>query len=678
MEIRLTLTETELLAPDDTRIITGNEYDIGVEFANTEAKAKWDGVVQQLHTTCTQDDIDTEIDVPLTAAGGEPDYTATLPPLPGCRSVRIYLTGTAGDAERRTGTLTLPCTASIRDLGSDAYSAPYDAYNEMMRLLNGRLNGRMTQDEINNILDGLQAHTPEELNRTAYKRAIAGMSPETRLTGKLTLTDDTEVEVTNDILRSSTVAISTSVNRDNAILPGAVPASELTATIMPDAGLPHDALRGAEASLTFGVMQENGQWGEVPLGAYTVYNVGDDTATGTPITAYDSMKWLDGMTPAEAGFQTGKAYSPGQIIKQITTAAGIPFTQDVDFDADFTNNGKSSIAYEAHSYVVAAFGTLPRSWSWDTIISNADPYTTDEEVAAAIAAIAGVSITYKGTVAYPDELPTVIDDTLIAYRVLYGGTRYNVRAAGAAIMTARDLLMHTLTMLCAVGCIDRSTGELSVKPLNKRDATTEIIQNKVLRQRVSRLPYRLFLLDTVCDYPNEEGVMVSEERREYTFWGDGVTALLPSNPLLTGLVADNPRVAIFQSINALADALDPVTFRPARVETYGDPSIEPWEWLTVKAPNGETSVPAGSLTWRYRGTQIIDTGGADAVSGLEITQAERAVLANKITASQSSQNTLRAMYGHLMTTHAGLHSFRHEEIGHYQYTELGRREDDEE
>ena len=678
MEIRLTLTETELLAPSGTRIITGNEYDIGVEFANVDAKVKWDAVAQQLHATCTQDDIDTEIDIPLTAAEGGPDYAATLPPLPGCRSVRIYLAGTAGDAELRTETLAIPCTASIRDLGSDAYSAPYDAYNAMMHLLNGRLNGRMTQDEINALLAELRSHTTDEMNRAAYKRAIAGMSPETRLTGKLTLTDDTEVEVTNDILRSSSVAINTSVIRDNAVLPGAVAAAELTATIMPDAGLPHDALRGAEAALTFGVMQENGQWGEVPLGAHTVYNVGDDTATGTPVTAYDSMKWLDGMTPTEAGFQTGRAYSPGQIIKQITTAAGIPFTQDVDFDADFTNNGKSSIAYEAHSYVVAAFGTLPRSWSWETIISNADPYTTDEEVAAAIAAIAGVSITYKGTVTYPDELPTVIDDTLIAYRVMYGGTRYNVRAAGAAIMTARDLLMHTLTTLCAVGYIDRSTGELTVKAMRKRDATTEIIQNKVLRQRVSRLPYRLYCLDTVCDYPNEEGVMVSEERREYTLWGDGVTALLPSNPLLTGLVAEQPRVAIFQSINALADALDPVTFRPARVETYGDPSIEPWEWLTVKAPNGQTSVPAGSLTWRYRGTQIIDTGGADAVSGLEITQAERAVLANKITASQSSRNALRAMYSHLLATHAGLHSFRHEEIGHYQYMELGRREDDEE
>lgn len=675
MEIRLTLTETELLAPSGTHIITGNEYDIGVEFANVDAKVKWDTVAQQLHATCTQDDIDTEIDIPLTAAEGGPDYTATLPPLPGCRSVRIYLAGTAGDAEMRTETLAIPCTASIRDLGSDAYSAPYDAYNEMMRLLNGRLNGRMTQDEINSILAGLQAHTPEELNRTAYKRAIAGMSPETRLTGKLTLTDDTEVEVTNDILRSSTVAISTSVNRDNAILPGAVPAAELTATIMPDAGLPHDALRGAEAALTFGVMQENGQWGEVPLGAYTVYNVGDDTATGTPVTAYDSMKWLDGMTPTEAGFQTGKAYSPGQIIKQITTAAGIPFTQDVDFDADFTNNGKTSIAYEAHSYVVGAYG-FPGTFTWGVIISNADAYTTDAEVAAAVAATAGATVTYKGTVTYPDELPSE-PEMLTAYRVLYGGTRYNVRAAGAAIMTARDLLMHTLTTLCAVGCIDRSTGELTVKAMRKRDATTEIIQNKVLRQRVSRLPYRLYCLDTVCDYPNEEGVMVSEERREYTLWGDGVTALLPSNPLLTGLVAEQPRVAIFQSINALADALDPVTFRPARVETYGDPSIEPWEWLTVKAPDGQTSVPAGSLTWRYRGTQIIDTGGADAVSGLEITQAERAVLANKITASQSSQNALRAMYSHLLATHGGLHSFRHEEIGHYTYAEIEEGRDEE-
>ena len=673
MEIRLTLTETELLAPDNTQIITSNAYTVALAFEDIAAKAKWDGTAEQLRVVCTQDDIDTEISVVLRPEEG--GYTGTLPALPGCLSARLWLEGHDNGAELRTETLAIPCTASIRDLGTGAYSAPYDAYNEMLWLINGRMNGRLTRQDIDAKLAEIQTHPLDELNRAAYKRAIAALAPETKLTGKMTLTDDTEIEITNDIIRGSTVALNTSALRDNAILPGAVPAAELAATIMPDAGIPHDALRGAELALAFNVMQENGQWGEVPLGTHTVYSVGDDTATGIPITAYDAMKQLDGMTPAQAGFVTGRAYSPGQIIGQIATAADIPFTQDVDFDPRFTNNGKTSTAYQAHSYVVAAFG-VPRTFTWGTIISNADPYTTDEEVAAAVAEVAGVTITYMGTVTYPDDLPSD-PEMLTAYRVMYGGVRYNVRAAGNAIMTARDLLMHTLTTLCAIGYIDRRTGSLTVAPMSRRSATTEIIQNKVLRQRVSRPQYRLYCLDTVCDYPDSEGVVVSEERKEYTFWNDGITAVLPSNPLLTGLVAEEPRVAIYETINALTDALDPVTFRPARLETYGDPDIDPWEWVSVQARDGQISVPAGSLTWRYRGTQIIDTGGADAVAGLEISQAEREVLANKITASQSTQNSLRNLYGHLMTTYAGLHGFRHEEIGHYQYKELGRKEDDE-
>ena len=677
MEIRLTLTETELLAPDDTRIITGNEYDIGVEFANTTAKAKWDGVAQQLHATCTQDDIDTEIDIPLTTAGGEPDYTATMPPLSGCRSVRIYLTGTAGDAELRTETLAIPCIESIRDLGSREYSPPFDAYNVMMHLVNGRMNGRLSQDEINALLAQLSAHSADELNRIAYKRAIAEMSPETRLTGTLTLANDEEISVTNDTLSSGTVVITTNALRDDFVLPGAVPSSELQATIPADAGIPQDNLSGAKIDLTFEIMQENGQWSAAPLGEHTVYSIGDDTATGIPITAYDAMKLLDSIPLESAGFTTGKAYSPGQIIQTIATTAEIAYTQDVDFDSAFTNNGKASIAYDAHSYVVAAFGVLPNTWTWGVIISNADPYTTDEEVAAAIAEIAGVTITYKGTVTYHDDLPTVIEDTLIAYRVMYGGPLYNVRAAGQSIFTARDLLMHTVTTLNGFAYIDRATGELKVKPISKETATSDINPIKTLRQRVSRLPYRLYCLQTVCDYPDKDGIMVSEERREYTLWSDGVTATMQSNPLYIGLVADNPRVSIFQSINAITDALDPVHFKPTRVETYGDPSIEPWEWISVETKNGTVEVPAAEIVWRYRGTQTIDSGGSQAVTGLEQSQAAKAVIADKLTASQSAQNVMRDMYGHLMTTHGGLHSFRHEEIGHYTYAEIGRKEDDE-
>ena len=670
--MNLTIKGDALLAPNGTQLITGNAYAVTIYPYDSAEKERWIGRAEALHIVCTQEDTDAELDVELTE---DPEYTTwsgTIPALPRCLSVRLSVTGhDAGGTEMHTETLALPCTASIRDLGTTAYSAPYDAYNAMMELACGRMNGRWTRYDVDRKLAELAEHPLEELNRAAYKRAIAALSPETKLTGKLELTDETEIDVTNDIITSSSVTLSTSAIRDNAVLPGAVPAAELTATVTADADIPHSALRGAQLALQFNVMQENGQWGEVPLGTHTVYTVGDDTATGTPITAYDAMKWLDGITLTAAGFEAGKVYSPGQIISKITTAAGIPYTQNPDFDTTLTNNGASRYA---HSYVVVALGTLPTSWGWKVAISNADPYTTDAEIAEALAERYGVSVTYEGTVTYKSDLPTTIASTNIAYRVMYGGPLYNVMAAGNAIMTTRDLLMHTLTTLNALGYIDRATGELTVKAFAKTDATTEINQNKVLRQRVSRLNYQLYCLTTVCDYPDRDGVMVSEERREYTLWGDGATVVMPSNPLLSGLVADDPRAEIFELVNALADALDPVTFRPARVETYGDPSIQPWEWITAQAKDGSTTIPAASLTWRYRGTQTIDTGGTDAVNGLELSQAERAVIANKITASQSSQNTMRTIYGHLMKTHEGLHSFRHAEIGHYTYAQIEGKE----
>ncbi len=679
MRITLTLTETSLIVPEDVNLVCSNDIEFQIDYADEAAQQKWEELLEEghalwLHFTFTKDSEDTE-----TAAVLAADRSATVR-FPGSLSARVYLSKEKDDfVDDRTGTSVIPCQRSILDLGSRAYSPPFDAYNTMMMLVNGRLNGRMTREEIDEIAAALRSHTNKELNRTAYKRAIAAMSPETQLTGKLTLTDDTEIEITNDILSASTVQITTSAIRDDFVLPGAVPAAELKATIMADAGIPHEYLRGAKLALTFSAMQENGKWGDVKLGEHSVYDIGDDTATGTPVTAYDAMKKLDTLTPSTCGFESGKSYSPGQIVSMIASAAGIDFTQDIDFDSSFTNNGKSSIAYQAHSYVVGAYG-FPGTFTWGVIISNADAYTTDAEVATAVAATAGATITYKGTVTYPDELPAA-PDMLTAYRVMYGGVRYDVSAAGQSIVTARDLLMHTLTTLCGFAYIDRETGELTVKPIAKKAATTEINPLKTLRQRVSRLPYQLYCLQTVCDYPDDNGNIVSEQRREYTLWGEGVIATMQSIPLYSGLVAAehsqySQRVAIYQSINALADALDPVTFRPARVETYGDPSIEPWEWLDVETKNGTVSVPAAEMVWRYRGTHTIDTGGAEAVSGLEQSQAEKIVMANKLTASQSMQNSMRNLYSHLMTTHAGLHSFRHSDIGHYKYSEFGEESEE--
>lgn len=675
-----TIEGRSLSPPQDATIVCGN----GIYRIWLLMDEGWRAAEnRKLHVECTQDDGSTEYDLDLDSAVG--GASVNLPALPSCKSIRIYAyTDDAGAAVQRTETAFVPCANSIRTLGSDAYSAPYDAYNAMMEYANGKLSGNMTQGQLDTIMAELTAHSAQVgvFPSVAYKRAVAAMSPETRLTGKMTLADSTEIELTNDLLVAGTVTTATTVMRDNYILPGAVPAMELKATIKPGAGIPQSTLNGAELALTFGVRQENGQWGEVPLGVHAVYEIGDDTATGTPITAYDDMKRLDAIPIASAGLAVDTAYSPGQIIEIVAETAGIsydgkrpaaemglPYDGDVSV-VDFGTAYKCNARMQATPSPVAVALGMSDQWAWNKEIYV--PITaTDEEIAAMLLEEYGAYINYRGTVVYSEDLPTEDVEVFDAFRILYGGPRYKARAASSNIVTARDLLMHTTASVNALARVDRNR-QLRVEPLAKQDATTAIIRNGMLRQRVSRMPYRTFSLTTIVTYPDSEGLMTSEQRTYETMWGDGVRAIMQENPLYTTLDEKSPNALITAMLIELTYALDPVTFTPARVETYGDPSIEPGEWVTL--PGQDDAVPATELTWKYRGTQTLDTGGTDAAAGLEQSQAEKTIIGTKIQSMQTAQNEMRELYVRMMRSYEGLGTFRYEEIGHYAYRQIEGRD----
>lgn len=681
MDIQITIRGSTITAPDAPVIVCSNSgYTLIFD-----SDGEWASAEKRVHITCIQDGQNTEYDKPIieSVLG---DYCG-LPTLPRCLAVQIYVYRGAGATETRTETLYMQCSPSIRDGGSTAYSGPYDAYNAAMEYANGKLKGTMDDNQLAVLMARLQAHAAMigQSPSIAYKRAIASMSPETKLDGKMTLANETEIPINNDLLLSSSVGITTNAMRDTYILPGGVPSAELTATIMKEAGIPSDGLRGAELELTFAVRQENGRWGEIPLGVFDIYGIGDDTATGTPVTAYDGMKKLDGIPIPSSGLETGKAYSPHQIIKTLAATAGLDYSGGevagsslglgysgqvgrVDFDSDYANNG---VETNTRGYVVIAMGAFD-TWSWHKGISAAVTLT-DEQVAAAVLAEYGAAVTYKGTVVYPSDLP---DDAELfdAYRVLYGGPRYKARDVSNSITTARDMLMQTAASVGAFAYMDRHNA-LQVLPIKKHDATTDIIKPKVLRQRVSRLPYQTFSLTTVMSYyPDGETLAHVEQRTYETLWAEGVEAVMQENPLYPTLDSKTQDTDITQMLINLTHRLDPLTFRPARVETYGDPSIDPWEWISLPTDGDPISVPATEITWKYRGTQTIDSSGAAAVEGLEQSQAEKIIISNKIDASQSSYNEMRDLYGRMMYIYDTLGSFKYKEIEHYTYAQMMRRD----
>ena len=675
IEINITVSGTTITAQDSPVIVCSNDsYQLRFTL-----DSDWTRADKCIRITCVQDADNTEIDAELTG------NSCNIPALPACLAIRVYLSTAAGAAERRTDTLCLRCEHSIRDQGSTPYSAPFDAYNAMMEYANGKLTGSMTEQQLAAIMAQLRTHSAEigAFPSAAYKRAIAALSPETKLSGRMTLADDTEIDITNDTLLSSSVGIATNAMRDNFILPGGVPAAELTATVMRSAGVPYDNLKGAKIELAFSVMQENGRWGDVPLGVFDIYGIGDDTATGTPITAYDGMKKLDSIPLPSAGFEIGRAYSPHQIIAMLAQTAGLDYAHGtvpgsslglgydgdvgvVDWDTDYANNG---VEENTKGHLFIALGAFD-TWSWHEDMSLS-PMISDAQ-AAEIITEEYPYVQYKGTVLYKDDLPADAE-VFDGYRVLYGGPRYKVRDTGSSVTTARDLMMHTVASINAFAYIDRHN-KLRIKPITKDAAATAVIAPKILRQKVSRLEYQTFSLTSVIDYNTDEGALISEQRTYETLWDDGVDAILPENPLYPTLDSNRQGYDITRMLINLTHRIDPVTFTPARVESYGDPSIDPYEWVDVPAETGSTSVPAVEIDWKYRGTQVIDSGGATAVAGLEQSQAEKTIIANKITSLQSVYNEMRDIYGRMMYTYEGLETFRYSEIEHYTYAQIERSE----
>lgn len=663
MDITVTVRGESMTCDTAERIVSRNTGCILYFDLDDAWRARHD---KKLTFAFVQEDGNAETTVELSG------YSYLLPEIPDCLSVQLQLhaDATNDSPAMRTTVLGILCEPGVRSLGSQAYTAPFDAYNACMDYINGKITGHYSDAELAEKLQEIRAHAAQAavaFPSIGYRRAIAAYAPETRITGSLRWPEDDEehetkhiADITDGTIAVNTLAVTTSALRDDFILPGGVPAAECALSFRRET-LPSRDIKGAELSLTFEAMQENGQWYPVPLGVFTVASVGDDTAAGTPITAYDDMRKLDDYTHTY-GFETGRAYSPQQIIETLAETAGIDYDGEVDFDERYINNGVGAGMY---SVIMAAIGSAT-ALAWREALTSVPVDATDEEAAAMLAAQYGEVLTYKGSVQYEEQLPDN-PEMFDAYLVRYTGPRYVVSDMLLAAGTLRDTLMHTVTTIGAFACVDRSR-KLRIVPIARPDSSsddTQLPANKVTRQKISRSDYRLYRLTTMYDAMNSEGFNETIMRSVMTWWPDGVSAMLPTDALWPTVAGRNQSQKITNMIYRLVNVLDPVYFPPGQVELYGDPSIGLWDWLTISGAR----FPAASIVWKYRGLQTIYSGGADALAGQQHTQLDKTMYANKLAASTSSENTWRQLYKHLMQQYQGLNTFRYEELEHYKYAE---------
>lgn len=267
------------------------------------------------------------------------------------------------------------------------------------------------------------------------------------------------------------------------------------------------------------------------------------------------------------------------------------------------------------------------------------------------------------------ELTADLDETACA-AMPNGDMLYMLAALeNSAIETARDLLMHITQILCAFARINRY-GVMEIIPIAVPEPIQTITERQRTRSAFTFPEYRLFAVEAEVTMPETDK---TAQIIDMSLYADGVTVTLLENPLWTVSEAETAS-DIRKRIRTIREQLETCRYHPCTVESFGDPTITLFEWITYTgrtAGEGITS-PVTSYVWRYHGTQTLTACGSDAVAGVVKSQAEKAAAASRMQMQGSVANVMRDVYLKLMQqSHELMGTFTHTELAHYTHAELG-------
>lgn len=321
MDLTLTIRDRIAAVSGIDELVCGNsDYHV-----NVDADAEWSGLTAELTVEVVREYSSETLHIPVTDSG------ADLPAIHDAYLLKISLTAQT----LTSSTAYLNCAVCITDdraTGEKAYICEplFDVYNALMQYAADKLNGA-SESVLDAELAAIEAHMSEEppdFPWEEFRQAISAQTVWSRLYGTITPKSDEVLHFTEREILANSFSISANAMTGEFLLPGGVPAKELTCTLLGD--LADCDLYDAEISVTFQLLLRQSRWCDLPLGVYTVSEAQKSAPGQLAVTAYDDMEKLNALPVSKLSVETGAAYTPQEIITMIAEAAGMTYDGSTD------------------------------------------------------------------------------------------------------------------------------------------------------------------------------------------------------------------------------------------------------------------------------------------------------------------------------------------------------------
>lgn len=259
--------------------------------------------------------------------------------------------------------------------------------------------------------------------------------------------------------------------------------------------------------------------------------------------------------------------------------------------------------------------------------------------------------------------------------------RFVLSKLDGSVQTARDLVMHTMQILCAFAYAD-GYGTIHVQPITVYDPddAIEIGLQQRISGKFSQAQYALKnIKQNVTIYDADGGT--AQEITVEALADVGVSLELPDNPLWSTIIGGtvSQMQAVRTALNTIKDVLESIRYQPMETETTGDPTIMQCAWMlhTGGKAGGGIAAPVTSYVWRYRGTQTLTATGAEAVAELMKSQADKAAQAARNKMVNTEERLMReAKLRLIQQSFIGMQSFTHAQLENLTYSEITRNREE--
>lgn len=252
-----------------------------------------------------------------------PNSAVNLPAFYDAERLRMWLAG----GNMKSGSAELPCLPCILDNPGFPDADYFDLYNAAMQYIADKRNGAPAS-VLEAEFAAMQGYTPQPVTEEEYRNAVSADCVTSRLRGVITLENGTEIPFTEHEILANSFSIHADAVSGDFLLPGSVPAAELSVTMIGE--LAETDLAGAEIAAAYEVQCHLNRWYALPLGCYTALETKKSGPNQMQITAYDAMMKLDSISVKKLAITAGTAYSPQEILEMIAEAGGIPYSGNTD------------------------------------------------------------------------------------------------------------------------------------------------------------------------------------------------------------------------------------------------------------------------------------------------------------------------------------------------------------